>query len=139
MKRADILQTAEKCVCGKREQDYGKPENNFQAIADLWNAYLNGSGFYITNIERDAEGHLKHRQLSAFDVAMLMALLKVGRIATGTATDDSFVDACGYLACGGEIMENTHEFNRAVENGNVQYVNDVIHDDRDPGSGAKQY
>lgn len=40
MTRADILQTAEKCVCGQREQDYGSPENNFQVIADLWNAYI---------------------------------------------------------------------------------------------------
>ena len=93
MKRADILQAAEKCVCGQREQDYGKPEDNFQAIADLWNAYLDHAKW-------SKEQPLK---LTAFDVAMLMSLLKVGRIATGTATEDSFVDACGYLACGGEI------------------------------------
>lgn len=39
MKRADILHTAEKCVCGQREQDYGSPENNFQTIADFWSVY----------------------------------------------------------------------------------------------------
>ena len=100
MKRSDILQTAEKCVCGQRQQDYGTPENNFQAIADLWNAYFkNTKAKPITDIDNG-------RFFSAFDVAMLMALLKVGRIATGTATEDSFVDACGYLACGGEIKAN---------------------------------
>lgn len=37
------------------------------------------------------------------DVAMLMALLKIARICTGTGTADSFVDLAGYAACGGEI------------------------------------
>lgn len=84
MKRAEILQTAEKMVCGHREQDYGSPENSFQAIADLWSAYL-------------------EEEVTALDVAMMMALLKVARIKTGTATEDSFVDLAGYAACGGEI------------------------------------
>lgn len=84
MTRSDILQKAEQCVCGMREQDYGSPENNFQVIADLWNAYI-GANFTST------------------DVAMMMALLKIARIKSGTATEDSFVDLAGYAACGGEI------------------------------------
>lgn len=87
MTRADILRTAEKCVCGQREQDYGSPENNFQVIADLWNAYIPAN-------------------FTATDVAMMMALLKIARIKSGTATEDSFVDLAGYAACGGEIATN---------------------------------
>lgn len=83
-KRAEILQTAEKMVCGHREQDYGSPEDNFSKIAGLWSAYY---GYDFT----------------ALDVAMMLSLMKIGRISTGTATEDSFVDACGYLACGAEI------------------------------------
>lgn len=90
MKRAEILDMAKKCVCGQREQDYGKPENNFQIIADLWNAYL---------------GFSPDSPISSVDVAMMMALMKIARICTGTATEDSFVDLAGYAACGGEIME----------------------------------
>lgn len=86
MKRPEILDNAKKCVCGQREQDYGSPENNFQIIADLWSAYYG-------------------KKFTALDVAMMMTLLKVARIRTGTATDDSFVDAAGYIACGGEISE----------------------------------
>lgn len=86
MKRPEILDTAKNCVCGKREQDYGSPENNFQIIADLWGAYYG-------------------QQFTALDVAMMMTLLKVARIRSGTATEDSFVDAAGYIACGGEIVE----------------------------------
>lgn len=94
MKRAEILDTAKKCVCGQREQDYGKPEDNFQIIADLWNAYLKQPLDSLIN---------------AGDVAMMMALMKIARIRTGTATEDSFVDLAGYAACGGEIMGSKSE------------------------------
>lgn len=85
MKRAECLQTAEKMVNGKREQDYGTPESNFSTIAKLWCAYM-GCGIF-----------------DATDVAMMMALLKIARIVTGTGTADSFVDLAGYAACGCEI------------------------------------
>ena len=85
MKRADILHTAEKCVCGQREQDYGSPENNFQTLAEFWSVY-------------------KGVKFSASDVAMMMALLKVARIKSGGGTEDSFVDLAGYAACGGELV-----------------------------------
>lgn len=85
MERADILDAAKKCVCGEREQDYGSPEDNFRRIAMFWNSYI---GDYI---------------FSEVDVAMMMALLKIARIKSGTGTEDSFVDLAGYAACGGEI------------------------------------
>ena len=89
MTRPEILQKAETCVCGNREQEYGSPENNFQTIADLWRAY-------------------KGVDFTAVDVAMMMALLKIARIQSGTATEDSFVDLAGYAACGGEIATDNH-------------------------------
>lgn len=84
MTRSEILQAARRCVCGQRESDHGRPEENFGVIAGLWSAY-------------------KGAEFSPLDVAMMMALLKIARIKTGTAAEDSFVDACGYMACGGEI------------------------------------
>ena len=84
MNRANCLKKADECVNGKREQDYGSPESNFSRIAGLWSAYY-GVPFSPT------------------DVAMMMALLKIARIQTGTATEDSFVDLAGYAACGCEI------------------------------------
>ena len=84
MNRANCLKKADECVNGKREQDYGSPESNFSIIARLWSAYY-GVPFSPT------------------DVAMMMALLKIARIQTGTATEDSFVDLAGYAACGCEI------------------------------------
>ena len=91
MTRSDILDTAKKCVCGQREQDYGTPESNFQLIADLWNDYLFPSLHENKNV------------ISPKDVAMMMALLKIARIRNGGGTGDSFVDLAGYAACGGEI------------------------------------
>lgn len=84
--RTSILEKAKECVNGKREQDYGSPEDNFKIIADLWTAY-------------------KGVNFTSLDVAMMMALLKIGRIKNGGGTGDSFVDLAGYAACGGEIAE----------------------------------
>lgn len=108
--REDILDKAKECVCGQREQDYGSPESNFQLIADLWNGYL---GNTLSKEKRDFEKELgvthKHKELSvpweisAMDVSMMMALLKIARIRNGGGSGDSFVDLAGYAACGGEI------------------------------------
>ena len=53
-----------------------------------------------------AFGVYKGVEFTANDVAMMMALLKIARIRTGTATDDSYVDLAGYAACGAEINSN---------------------------------
>ena len=83
--RAEILDTAKKIVTGDREKQYGKPEDNFAVIARFWEVYLSercvGGGAEVT--------------LNPDDVAMLMALMKVARIMTGTFKGDSYIDACG--------------------------------------------
>ena len=84
MKRQEILEEAIRCTCGDREGEYGSPEDNFTLIAKLWSEY-------------------KDVEFTAVDIAMMMSLLKIARIKTGNATDDSFVDLAGYAACGGEI------------------------------------
>lgn len=90
--RASILEEAKHCVCGQREQDYGSPEDNFRLIASLWEPYIRQRRIGNADVCILPE-----------DVAMLMALLKIARICTGTGTADSFVDLAGYAACGGEI------------------------------------
>lgn len=90
--RADILHAAEKCVCGQREQDYGTPEDNFETIAELWETYLRRACV-------DEAGCV---YIDANDVAMMMALLKIARIAAGGGKADSWIDLAGYAACGAE-------------------------------------
>ena len=88
--RQRVLREAEKCVCGKREQDYGTPEDSFQKIAALWTAYMSNNSIVDT-------------VFSASDVAVMLALLKIARISENPQHMDSWVDGCGYFACGGEI------------------------------------
>lgn len=90
--RADILHAAEKCVCGQRETDYGTPEDNFKAIAELWNVYL----------DRISVGKYGNTIVDEKDVAVMMALLKIARIARGGGKADSWIDLAGYAACGAE-------------------------------------
>lgn len=94
--RESILDDARRCVCGDRDAQYGSPESNFEAIADLWKAYLVARGAIFP--AGDA--------LSAEDVAAMMVLFKMARVATGSYKADSWIDAAGYAACGGEIGGN---------------------------------
>lgn len=95
MKRAEILEAARVCVCGERQQDYGTPENNFETIGLLWGVYLRASHPELAKV-------MAINHINAKDVATMMGLLKVARIATGYK-EDNFVDLVGYAACAGEI------------------------------------
>ena len=99
MNREQILESARKCVCGERQQDYGEAEHSFTVIADFWGTYL-------------AEKCVSPGDdvcLNPEDVAAMMALLKVARIATGHGKDDNWIDLAGYAACGGEIQSSLFE------------------------------
>ena len=91
--RKELLKQATDAVCTDREGQYGSPEDNFRRIADLWTTYCGGYSF------------------EPKDVAMMMSLLKIARIATGKHKDDNYIDLAGYAACGGELgsLETAHE------------------------------
>lgn len=93
--RKRVLSEAERCVCGKREQDYGTPEDNFDRIAKMWSAYMGV-------------------EFNPVDVSMFMVMLKAARIKSGGGTMDSFVDGCGYFSCGGEIFARNMESGERV-------------------------
>ena len=84
MTREEILEAAEKNVCGHREQDYGSPEDNFGIIARLWSVWLGVD-------------------VSAVDVAIMMGMMKMARVKGNPAYADNWIDLAGYAACGGEI------------------------------------
>ena len=94
--RESILHDAEKCVCGDRDAQYGSPENSFRMIAALWEPFIRekcvSAGAEVTILSED--------------VAAMMVLFKMARVATGSYTADSWIDAAGYAACGGEIGGN---------------------------------
>ena len=88
--RAQILNEARDIICSDRNKQYGEPEDNFAVIGELWSQYL-----------RRAKG--ANFSLNGYDVGMLMALFKVGRLETGTPKRDNFVDLAGYVGCAAEI------------------------------------
>jgi hypothetical protein len=91
MTREETLKAANECVNGMREQDYGTPEDNFDRIAKLWNAYLYS--------DKEIPAHT----ITAKDVSMMMSLMKIARVRSG-GNVDCFVDLAGYAACGCEIF-----------------------------------
>ena len=69
-----------------RENEHGDMKDNLLTIASYWNVHLN----------------IYH--IGPQDVAVMMALLKIARISQKEKNLDNWVDACGYLSCGGEII-----------------------------------
>jgi hypothetical protein len=84
--RSSVLDTAKQYVTKDREATHGDMENNFEAIAMLWEQYFNCEWSF-----------------SPTDVAMMMALLKVARLKSNKYNPDNYIDACGYMACAGEL------------------------------------
>ena len=85
--RAHILRTAEDYVTKDRANEHGDMKDNFATIASYWSQHLG-------------------TKVTAVDVAVMMTLLKIARIKTNAANRDNWVDGCGYLACGGELVNN---------------------------------
>jgi hypothetical protein len=82
--RNSILSTAKSYITRDRQADHGDAEDNFSRIAGYWSLHTG-----VT--------------LTATDVAVMMALLKVARIKQNPQHVDNWVDGAGYFACGGEI------------------------------------
>ena len=95
MTRSELLHAAEVCVCGQREEDYGTPEDSFRVIGELWETYIK---------EKCVGDPAAEVCIVPEDVAALLALLKIARIATGHGKSDNWVDLAGYAACGGELQ-----------------------------------
>lgn len=93
--RKHVLEKAVTYTCSDRAAEYGTPEENFTAIAKLWSCWLGV-------------------EISAHDVAIMMTLLKIGRMKTGVSKDDTYIDACGYLAIGAEIVLSKGEWYKIV-------------------------
>jgi hypothetical protein len=87
--REKLLKEAVRITTTDRNQAYGNPEDNFKNIAEYWNIYQR---------QRKAES-------TPQDIAMMMILMKVARLATNTGHRDSLVDIAGYAACAADCQE----------------------------------
>jgi len=84
MERGKILDKAKAIINGERLNQYGKPEDSFTLIAELWSTYLVAS-------------------ISEIDVALMMVLFKIARH-THQGKEDNLVDAAGYLGIAGDLL-----------------------------------
>lgn len=92
--RASILDRAKQIICRERNNEYGEPEYSFSQIAEYWEAY----------IKHNCVSPGADIALTARDVALMMALFKVGRLETSSFDSyDSFIDLIGYSACAADI------------------------------------
>lgn len=106
--REFCLKKAEECVLNDRNNTYGgAPENSFGVIAKLWDAYLGDR-----LVRKDEEDYI-----ADYDVAMMMALLKIGRIIAGKYHEDNFVDLAGYAACAMECAADAEGIRYIDEEG----------------------
>lgn len=117
MNRNDILEAAGRCINGERQQDYGRPENNFSRIARLWEAY--------SGIPYKPE-----------EVAIMMALLKVARIASGRKADN-YIDLAGYAALAGELADLEEQAGQADREGVKVWEPASLGDTENPARPAR--
>lgn len=87
-----ILETAQELIHGDRNVSYGHPRENFKAIKDQWQAYLDNIG---------------DRKLVELDVANMMILMKTARVVNGVYHQDSYTDIAGYAGTAERLQEPT--------------------------------
>jgi hypothetical protein len=87
--KVNILEEAEGLINGERQQDYGNVTENFDRIAGMWSAY-------------------KDSYFTAHDVANMMAIVKIARLANGYHRD-SVVDVAGYAALVERVFDEDRE------------------------------
>ncbi len=85
--REQVIEATQRAVMADRNTDYAPPEENFQRIADLWNLYLEGRG-----------------EVTPYDTAIMMVLVKVARIQASPHLMDHLVDIAGYAACAADVI-----------------------------------
>ena len=94
--RTEILDTAKQYVNKDRASEHGDMESNLTTIAELWGVYL-------------------ERHVDPSDVAVMMTMLKIARIKSNPRNADNWLDACGYMACGGELSADKPELDPVVK------------------------
>tara|TARA_R110001583_G_scaffold35846_1_gene118730 strand:- start:772 stop:1134 length:363 start_codon:yes stop_codon:yes gene_type:complete len=91
----ELLEEATKLIGGDRQTDYGDKLKNHQNIADFWSIFLK-------------------KKISAHDVAICMALVKVARL-MNQHKKDSYIDMAAYACIAGEIEARSKKKDQSFE------------------------
>lgn len=89
--RAILLQEALQITTKDRNAAYGNPEDNFSNIASYWVRYL-------------TQAKAVDIVITPQDVAHMMILMKMARLATNPLHYDSLLDIAGYAACAADCQ-----------------------------------
>jgi hypothetical protein len=88
MNAGDFL-TEARATIQDRGMDYGHPTDNMQRTARLWSAYL-------------------ELPISDFQVAMCLAMVKIGR-SMESGKVDNYIDGAAYFAISGQLRTEENE------------------------------
>ena len=105
MKASDMLSAAADLVGGQREQDYGDKYVNHMRIAKLWTMWLQERAV-SWRVDCENEGEDSDFQISPYDVAMMMLLVKVARLMHSPGHTDCHIDIAGYASVMEEIVND---------------------------------
>lgn len=89
-----VLDEAKRIINGERQDQYGKPEDSFASIAELWSGYLHA----VACAGRTCA------DLTPADVAHMMVLFKLARQMHGAGKRDNYVDAAGYIGIAADMV-----------------------------------
>jgi hypothetical protein len=93
--RAELLDDSKNAIMGDRNNQYGPPTQDFTRTADV-----------LTALGYGREG----QPLQAYDIAIIVAMVKVSRIMWSPGKRDHWLDLAGYAACGWECAEEAGAF-----------------------------
>lgn len=98
--RSKLLTDAANIIDGDRNIQYGDPIDDFSMTAVLWEAYIRRI-MQTRNTPDEV-------YLDPHDVAVMMMLVKVSRLAQTPEKHDHWLDIAGYAGCGWECVEQTY-------------------------------
>ena len=102
----NILQVAEGLIYGPRNKVYRHPTENFNNIANLFNAYFNAIKVRPGVLTETLSDEGIKFQINNVDVAYLNILQKVARGATAQDHLDTITDIAGYAGCIERILKS---------------------------------
>jgi len=97
--RSKLLTDAALVIDGDRNVQYGNPIDDFSLTANMWQEYLRR-----IMVTRNTE----ELYLDPHDVAVMMMLVKISRLAQSPEKHDHWLDIAGYAGCGWECVTQTY-------------------------------
>jgi len=98
MKSKELLSAASDLIGGQRAEDYGDKYVNHMRIAKLWHMWL-----WNRTATWEEEQEDPQLDITPYDVAMMMLLVKVARLMHSPGHQDSHIDIAGYASILEEI------------------------------------